>query len=91
MSNDDDAINSDFLEFMNLVQYVTWSLLMNMATHQKLKSIGMARFIDDIGTSSLCPNPPESLDALVYCYNGTLSFVLNQHKPIHENLVYQQS
>ena len=60
---------------------------MNMATHQKLKSMDFARFIDDIGTTSLCQNPPESLDALVYCYNSTLSFVLDQHAPIQSRFI----
>jgi len=42
----------------------------------------MNYFIDDIGTSLLCLNPPEDLDALVNCYDSTLSSVLNQHAPL---------
>ena len=49
------------------------------AVYQKLRSINMDRFINDIGASSLCQNPPEDLDMVVNCYSSTLSSVLNQH------------
>ena len=55
--------------------------------YQKLKSIDMNRFIDDIGTSSLCLNPPEDQDALVNCYNSTLSSVLNQNAPLQSRSI----
>ena len=47
----------------------------------------MDRLIDDIGTSSLCQNPPEDLLALVNCFNITLSSVLNQHAPIQSRSI----
>ena len=47
----------------------------------------MNRFIDDIDTSLLCLNSPEDLDALVNCYNSTLSSVLNQHAPIQSRSI----
>ena len=55
--------------------------------YRKLKSIDMNRFIDDIGTSLLCLNLPEDLDALVNCYNSTLSSVLNQHAPLQSHSI----
>ena len=55
--------------------------------YRKLKSVDMDRFIDDIGTSSLCQNPPEDLDSLVNCYNSTLSSVLNQHAPLQSRSI----
>ena len=55
--------------------------------YRKLKSIDMNHFIDDIGTSLLCLNPPEDLDALVNCYNSTLSSVLNQHAPLQSRSI----
>ena len=55
--------------------------------YRKLKSIDMNRFINDIGTSLLCLNPPEDLDALVNCYNSTLSSVLNQQAPIQSRSI----
>lgn len=55
--------------------------------YRKLKSIDINRFIDNIGTSLLCLNPPEDLDAQVNCYNSTLSSVLKQHAPLQSRSI----
>ena len=55
--------------------------------YRKLKSIDVDRFTDDIGTSSLCQNPPEDLNALINCYDSTLSSVLNQHAPLQSRSI----
>ena len=55
--------------------------------YRRQKSIDMTCFIDDIGTSLLCLNPPEDLDALVNCYSNTLSSVLNQHAPLQSRSI----
>ena len=61
------------------------------AVHRKLKSIDMDHLIDDIGTPSLCQNPPEDPDALVNCYKSTLSSVLNQNAPIQSRYIIIRS
>ena len=55
--------------------------------YQKVKSIDMDCFIDNIGTSSLCQNPPEDLDALVNCYDSILSSVLNRNVPLESRSI----
>ena len=49
---------------------------------RQLHSIGNNSFLDDLKSSPLITNPPESLDSLLVAYNTTLSSLLDQHAPV---------
>lgn len=48
----------------------------------KLKAISKQQFLEDICNSSLCRDPPNTLDELVECYNNTLRSVLDKQAPV---------
>ena len=52
------------------------------ADFRKLKAINKQQFLEDIRNSSLCRDPPNTLDELVECYNNTLRSVLDKHAPV---------
>ena len=42
----------------------------------------MNSFQSDLAATDLCRNPPEALEDLAKCYNGTLKVVLDKHAPL---------
>ncbi|XP_078374323.1 uncharacterized protein LOC144657833 [Oculina patagonica] len=52
------------------------------AEFRKLKEINKQQFLEDIRNSSLCRDPPDTLDELVECYNNTLRSLLDKHAPV---------
>ena len=58
------------------------SLLEKTISYRKLKSIDMNSFQSDLAATDLCRNPPEALEDLAKCYNGTLKVVLDKHAPL---------
>ena len=51
-------------------------------TFRRLHSINVDDFLSDLVSSSLITNPTESLDSLLFCYNTTLSSLLEKHAPV---------
>ena len=58
------------------------SLLEKTISYRKLKSIDLNSFQSDLAATDLCRNPPEALEDLAKCYNGTLKVVLDKHAPL---------
>ena len=61
------------------------------AEFRKLKAINKQQFLEDIRNSSLCRDPPNTLDELVECYNNTLRSVLDKHAPVRARHLKSQS
>ena len=58
---------------------------------RRLHSIDTDSFLDDLKSSPLITNPPESLDSLFVAYNTTLSSLLDQHAPVITKLSKRKS
>ena len=58
---------------------------------RRLHSIDTNSFLDDLKSSPLITNPPESLDSLLVAYNTTLSSLLDQHAPVITKLSKRKS
>ena len=54
---------------------------------RRLHSIDTDSFLDDLTSSPLMTNPPESLDSLLVAYNTTLSSLLDEHAPVITKLI----
>ena len=51
-------------------------------SYRKIKSVDVESVNADLAESDLCRNPPDDLDELVACYDGTLRAVVDKHAPV---------
>ena len=51
-------------------------------TFRRIKDIDLCALSDEISSSDLCTNTPDTLSDLVICYNSTLASSLDQHAPL---------
>ena len=49
---------------------------------RKTKVVDVNLLCDDLSTTLLCTDSPDTLNDLVKCYNSTLSAALNRHTPL---------
>ena len=57
----------------------------------RLRAINKQQFLEDIRNSSLCRDPPDTLDELVECSNNTLRSVLDKHAPVRARHLKSQT
>ena len=51
-------------------------------TFKRIKDIDLRALSDEISSSDLCINTPDTLSDLVTCYNSTLASSLDRHAPL---------
>ena len=51
-------------------------------TFRRIKDIDLRALSDEISSSDLCTNTPDTLSDLVTCYNSTLASSLDRHAPL---------
>ena len=61
------------------------------AEFRRLKAINKQQFFEDIRNSSLCRDPPNTLEELVECYNNTLRSVLDKHAQVRARHLKSQT
>ena len=65
-----------------LLNLDTPSVTRKTVTFRKTKGVDLAALSNELSSSDLCKNTPDTLRDLVDCYNTTLSSALDRHAPL---------
>ncbi|XP_041466267.1 uncharacterized protein LOC121416820 [Lytechinus variegatus] len=77
-----DSLVSDHMSIFCTLNVCRTPLPVNKVSYRKLSNVRLDALNNDLASSELCLNPPDSLDDLASSYDSTLRSILDKHAPM---------